>query len=84
MVMFCVRLIDGRGPLGEGTTCPDARGRGTALGSPCSTSSGRVKEGASTMLGMMVGGFARERRRRTIKSLWKLHRLSIDVLRRLT
>ena len=80
MVICSVRLIDGRGPLGGGTTCPDARGRGTGLGSPCSTSSGRVKEGDSTMLGMVVCGFARERRRRTIKSLWKLHRFSLNCL----
>ena len=84
MVTCSVRLMDGRGPLGEGTTCPDARGRGTALGRPCSTSLGRVKEGASTMSGIIVCGFARERRRRTIMSLWKLHRFSIVCLRRLT
>jgi len=84
MVMCSVRLIDGRGPLGEGTTCPDAWGRGTAVGSPCSTSSRRAEEGVSTMSGMVVCGFARERRRRTIISLWKLHRFSIVCLRRLT
>jgi len=94
-MMVCVlRLmvdgrLEGRGPLGEGTMCPEPSGRGMALalGKPCSTSAwgvlGRVgteswawedRDGTEAIM--------RDWCRWTIMSLWKLIRRLKAALRR--